>query len=364
MLEFTGIYSDGKSATAHDVHVRLTENTIQFSQINSTTADNHFFEEWSYKSLTSSQPVHADAPTQLGYKENPGATLFINDKNFAQEIAKRASHLSKKAERHRIIYPTLAISFLICCSIAYIYIADIDVFQKIARFIPEQTRQTFGQTVINGQIAGKKVCTNTEGLKSLQKIQNRLQQASGVKQKFDIRVAKLGLANAFAAPGKNMLITGELIEQAESPEEIAGVMAHEMGHGVNLHAEAGFLRVMGLSITISLITGGDASWLTDLSFNLVEMKNRRSAEHEADIYALKVLRSAQISPKPMLAFYQKVMEKHGKDKIDENIKSIRQLFSTHPSTPERIKLVKSQPDWPTSPLLTDSEWKALKSICK
>lgn len=372
MTEFKGIFSDGKSAAAYDVRVQLTDAGIQFSSLSATDTQSELYEEWTYDQLTSSQPVHPPAPTQLGTKEHPGATLFVSEAEFGKLIAIRAPHLSKRAERWRIVYPTLAVSFLICCAIAFIYISDIDVFQKVARYIPEDTRDQFGKQVISGQIGDKKQCSSSEGIKSLQKIQARLENSHSIKKPFNIRVAKIGIVNAFAAPGRNMLITGELIETAKTPEEIAGVMAHEMGHGMMLHAEAGFLRAVGLSITISLITGGDASWLGDLGFNLLELRNRRSAERDADKFALRMLKQAGISAKPMLDFYERILEEHEKKQknpktpkeIKDTFSSISDLLSTHPSTPERMKLVQSQPDWPTTPLLTDQEWQALKSICK
>ena len=69
-------------------------------------------------------------------------------------------------------------------------------------------------------------------------------------------------ANAFALPGGTIVITDQLIEKAKSDDEIAGVLAHEIGHVAGQHSLKQLYRVLGIGFMIGVI-GGDSGQLVD-----------------------------------------------------------------------------------------------------
>ena len=77
---------------------------------------------------------------------------------------------------------------------------------------------------------------------------------------MQVRVALLDwrLVNALAVPGGQIVLTRGLVQTAGSPDEVAGVLAHELGHAIELHPETGIVRAMGLSAAAQLMFAGSA----------------------------------------------------------------------------------------------------------
>ena len=84
----------------------------------------------------------------------------------------------------------------------------------------------------------------------------RLKADEGTVGPLAITVINLPFENAFATAGGHMVITARLIEMAHSPEEVAGVLAHEIGHGIERHPEVALVRGVGLAVLMEFITGG------------------------------------------------------------------------------------------------------------
>ena len=119
------------------------------------------------------------------------------------------------------------------------------------------------------------------------------------------------------------MLLSALVKQAESPEEIAGVLAHEMGHGIEKDPEALFVRNIGMQTLISLLTGqsGDGSALEAGAF-LLQLRYSRDAERTADARAIEILRKAGIAPKPTGDFFLR----HAS--VDDG--GVLSYLSTHP----------------------------------
>jgi beta-barrel assembly-enhancing protease len=170
--------------------------------------------------------------------------------------------------------------------------------------------------------------------------------------------------NAFAVPGDRIIITRELIVAATSPDEVAGVLAHEMGHVVHRDSEAQMVRVTGLQVLLSIATGsnggGTASNMAGLAAIL---QYSREAERAADAFALATLTKAQIDPMGIKRFFEMVLKMEG-EQGSGTLARIGNMFSTHPGTEERISNIVPLPAGVTpKPPLTTEQWEALKNIC-
>ena len=113
------------------------------------------------------------------------------------------------------------------------------------------------------------------------------------------------VVNAFALPGEQIVVLRGLIEEADSPDEVAGVIAHEMGHGLELHPETGIVKALGMSAAVLLIFG-DSSSIGNWGAHLLQLSYTRSAEREADVHALRILKAADISPKGISDFFKRL----------------------------------------------------------
>ncbi len=369
---YSGLYSDGKTATAYDVHVQFADKELVL-----TAKDQSFSERWVYKKITSSKPLRRHDTSQIGFKDLSDARLYISDTLFSNQLLPYVPHLTQKAERRRVVYPLLFI-FAVLGLLGYIlfFVLDFQPAKRLAYMLPDSIRQSIGKNVIVSLTKNKKVCKkNDQAEIALKKIINRLNSANNENNTFHIIVHDLGIVNAFAAPGEHIVIGRELIEFAKSPEEVAAVIAHEMGHGIKRHPETALVRALGLSTALLLFAGGDPGTVTNFGNLLLQLKYARDAEREADAIALDILKKAQISSKPMANFFDRMRHRHEKKDKNKNkdkdkksskkiIPQLPNILSTHPSTPERIKAIEKVKPWVSKALLSDKEWRDLRKICR
>lgn len=159
-------------------------------------------------------------------------------------------------------------------------------------------------------------------------IENRLLDAIGsTEYDYKIRVIDNQAINAFALPGGYMLICSGLIAFAESAEEVAAVMAHEMGHIENRHVVSKLAREFGIAI----LTSGDAIVLGEIGRAAASTAFDRQQERRADAFALETMYKAGISPRYLGVFFRRLKSEQGM--ADRQI----ELLSTHPHVNSRIK---------------------------
>ena len=367
---YSGRYSDGHTAATHPVRVTLGATAVEIA-----LADKPEPEHWSYTKLRAAAPVSwRDDEVLLRSMQAPGATLFVPDPGFASAVLKHAPRLSASAHRWRYAAPGLAITAAIVLGAAAIYLFQLHPAQAVANLIPHPLREAIGQKAMAELTGDHEECTSAEGKKALDTMVGELSTASQSGKQFNVRVVKWGLVNAFAVPGEQIVVSGGLIDEAQSADEVAGVIAHEMGHGIELHPEAGIIRSLGVSALIQLLAGGNSGSLTNVGALLLELRYSRDAEHEADTHALRILKNADISPKPFGEFFNRLMKiESGDSSKGEPSKDASSttppsggsaIFSTHPPTPERAKMAADAATYPGKPSLSDADWKALKSICE
>ena len=131
--------------------------------------------------------------------------------------------------------------------------------------------------------SNRKVCETTDSRAALQRLTQRLTAAAS-NRPMPVRVVLLdwGLVNAFAAPGGQLILTRGLVQKAGSPDEVAGVLAHELGHALELHPEAGLVRGLGLAAGAQLIFAGSSGTISNIGVILTQLRYTRIAEREAD----------------------------------------------------------------------------------
>ena len=146
--------------------------------------------------------------------------------------------------------------------------------------------------------------------------------------------------------------------KAENPDEIAGVLAHELGHLNHRDNMRALIYNGGTSFLIGLLFGDvtGSSAVIFASRSLVTASYSRKAEQDADTFSIGVMHRLGRSPKPMGELLFRVTGKQGDDALS--------ILASHPLTEDRLKRM-SDEDRPPSgpPLLTAEEWTSLKAIC-
>ena len=134
-------------------------------------------------------------------------------------------------------------------------------------------------------------------------------------------------ANAFALPHGMIVVTDELVALAQSDDEIAAVLAHELGHVHHRHGVRSLVQALGIGI---LAAGalGDFSGLAAGAPLLLELSYSREFEHEADAFAQRVLAGAQLDPRALSRMLARLEAASGAGAIPA-------YLSTHPPAEER-----------------------------
>jgi Zn-dependent protease with chaperone function len=233
--------------------------------------------------------------------------------------------------------------------------------EAVAPHVPQTVTVPLGEAIAE-EVAAGKFCRTPESTAAIARLVARLLPDGGGAEPVVVRIADLPVANALAAPGGQVLLTRGLVEKASGPDEVAGVLAHELGHVEHRHATQMLLRNIGMSILLSG-TGSDAAAFGD---TLLMTAMSREKEREADAFALETLARAGISPAGLIAFFEREMpkEKDGKKPRDVLV-TLGKWSSTHPPTPERLAAFRDAVGQAgeTTPAMDAADWAALKAAC-
>jgi beta-barrel assembly-enhancing protease len=167
---------------------------------------------------------------------------------------------------------------------------------------------------------------------------------TGSKFPFTFEVVNDPSINAFALPGGPMFVHTGLIAAADNEAQIAGVLAHEIGHvalrhGTNQASKANLIQIPAMIAAGMLDRGGVTGALTQLGIGLgansVLMKFSRGAETDADLYGARLMHQAGYNPVELARFFEKLEAEHGKGS------ALSQFFSNHPNPGNRIKSIEA-----------------------
>lgn len=347
------VFYDGESARRRTVSLRITASSL----------DLHEGPEW-----IASWPVGAvrrrDAPNgilRLACESGPSlARLDVTDGSDQAAVLARCTRLREGEHKERtgriLLWSALAALSIAFCVLVLLPVAA----DRVTPFIPDALERRLGRAVDNQvrAIFGRNTCGAPAGVAALEQLAARLRAAGRVQAQTSIAVLDSRIPNAIALPGGRIYLFRALLERSESPDEIAGVLGHEIGHVVNRDSLRKLIQSGGTSYLLGLlfgdVTGGGAIVLA--SQMLVETAYSREAEATADDFAARIMVALGRPAHPMALLLKR---------IDGNETRLPAFLSTHPVTDQRLKALEKQaPSQPGEPLLTQEEWRALKEICK
>ena len=356
----SAIYYDGKSAREQQVNLIAYEKTLIFSGAETPETT------WTIAGLHPVGPPSPGQPYRLTHSEKPGSRLIIRDADFVAALVRSSAHLKggySWADVGNILGWTLG-GLAAVLALGYIFMTFLP--GRAAYLLPETWRNRMGKEMEASLVGSAKICHTPAGDAAIGAMIANLAEGAPDLPPISVHVYDIGILNAFAVPGGSIIITRELLAKADAPDEVAGVLAHEIGHVAHRHPEAQLVRVYGLNILTSIVTGtngGNTS--ASLASVAALLRYSRQAEAEADAYARDTLKAAAISPLGLKAFFGKVLKMEGEHKIDSGpLSALGNLFTTHPGTEERIKEIVPLPEGVVAkPSLNEEQWQALKKIC-
>jgi len=162
--------------------------------------------------------------------------------------------------------------------------------------------------------------------------------APGNKYPFTFQVVRDKNINAFALPGGPVYVNTGTIEQAENESQLAGVLAHEIGHVVLRHSTNAMSKALAAKGVLALVgglMGEDVKALSGAGLNSVFLKYSRDNEREADLMGAQILYdSHQYDPQEVARFFEKLERSARSQPIE--------FLSDHPSPGNRVQLVSAE----------------------
>jgi beta-barrel assembly-enhancing protease len=357
-MAYDAKYFDGETARDHTVGVNLDSNGVTFS------GDSVARKTWNLAELTAIEPPQPGHVLRLSHTSQPGARLSLRSDEFQNQLVIAAPHLkggfnSRKATRLGL---WIGGGLALLAGLAYFTLSFAP--QTFATWLPDKWTQRIGDQIEAAMVDKAKICHSTGGDAALAAMIGQLAEGDPNLPPLRVRIYDIPIMNAWTMPGGHIVMTRALIEKADNPEEVAGVLAHEIGHAIHHHSEAQLVRITGVQILLSVASGTSGGTNASSIAGLAAiMRSSREAEREADAYAVATLTAAHIDSLGLKSFFEKMLAEDGKQ-TGGALGKLGSLFSTHPGTKERIELFKPVPVGTTlEPVLTETQWQDLKRIC-
>jgi predicted Zn-dependent protease len=166
------------------------------------------------------------------------------------------------------------------------------------------------------------------------KMVDQLCSENGIKSSsIKVHVVNNKEINAFAMPGRHLVVHTGLIDFADHEDEIAGVIAHEIAHIESGHVVKKLGKEIGLSILMNLTLGDIGGEVVRNALSTItSTAYDRSLEKEADLKAVDYMIAAKMNPTYLASFLEKL------DKQSQT-PEVLQWVSTHPDSKERVSYI-------------------------
>ena len=301
-----------------------------------------------------------------------GARVVVTGR---EDVARVLATLPVLTERRRqqtgreirlAVTATVALAGVIA---AYLYGVPL-LASRLVALVPPAWEESLGETVARqmeaslGESNGWQVCDpNPDSLanRAIARFGAAAMEGSGSPFTLDITVVKSDIPNAFALPGGQVFFFSALLEQAETQDEFAGVLAHEVGHVAHRHGMEQLISTAGTGALIGFILGDmtGISVAAGLGATIIDARFSRDAERQADAFAAHVAERMDFNPAGLADLINRV----GAD--DEFARALA-LLSTHPLTEDRkaaLEVLSQQRPTGLEPPFTATEWRAIRSMC-
>jgi predicted Zn-dependent protease len=236
--------------------------------------------------------------------------------------------------------------------------------ELVTPIIPTSWETALGESVVQQLAPIDRRCADGRLKDSVDGIMARLAAARpDSPYRFHVTVVDGPIFNAYAAPGGQIVLFRKMLQSAERPEELAGVLAHEMQHIYQRHAMKALVRDLSIAAIVGAVFGditGIGALAVAAGRTLTTLHYSRETETEADREGLRLLQAARVDPAGMVRFFE-TLKKHTGDA------GLPAYLSTHPDTEQRLAEMKALAEAApirSEPLLADVKWDEVRKLCR
>jgi len=366
MATGAGIFFDGHTSERRQVTVEASPDMLRVRDNTGT-----LIAEWPYSEVEAMSAP--DNVLRLGRIGNPVlARIEIRDPALASIIDDHAirvdrTGMTERRTRRRVAFWSIAATI----SLVLVAVFGLPALvERLTPLIPLSVEHQFGRA-IDAQVramldtgGGSKPfeCGTADsekaGRAAFDKMLGKMHTASGLPIPLTTAVVRRSEANAIALPGGHIYVFQGLINQSRSPDELAGVIAHEIGHVAHRDGTRSVLQSAGYSFLFGMLlgdfTGGGVVVIA--ARKILQSAYSRDVESSADRYGVDLMTKISADGSALGAILAR---------IGGAEPSIRILLD-HPETKERVAAINARAAASQSarePMLSPAEWAALRRIC-
>lgn len=201
--------------------------------------------------------------------------------------------------------------------------------------VTDKTEEELGDLFWEFFEKSEKEIKNTHVIAPVDSIVTHICNANRIERgKLKIHILQCDEVNAFALPNGHLILHSGLLLKSDNPEELAGVICHEIAHIELHHVMKKLVKEIGLSVLISMSAGNSAAEVIKETAKILSSSAfDRSLENEADIKAVDYLLNANISPEPFANFLYKLSD------VEQEATKYLTWVSTHPDSKIRAEYI-------------------------
>jgi len=228
-----------------------------------------------------------------------------------------------------------------------------------AALVPPALEVSWGAQVADGLERQMGRCQGLAGQAALDGLVRRLAAGlPGEHAAITVRVLNRPLVNAIALPGGQIIVFRGLLDLTQRPDELAGVLAHELTHIGERHVTAAMIRGAGVGVLATMLTGDASGALASGAAMVFASSYSRDDEAAADRGGLGLLARAGIGNAGFATFFERMEERETKGDV------LPTWISSHPETAARLAVIRAAATaTPLPAALGDEHWRAVKGIC-
>jgi Zn-dependent protease with chaperone function len=324
-------------------------------------------DRWNWRDVAPVPGPFPDDRLRLGLSADAHAVLAVADGDRLLTLAHGAGMVKPAHREHRtrrevplyIWIGGAVLSLVIMLRVVLPALAS-----TLAPHVPDWLQARIGDqvqilaTAFLTREGGNRHCAAPTGREALLKLAGRLPDSQGLR----LHIIDSDLPNAFALPGGHVSVTTALMDRADGPDAVLGVLGHELGHLHNGHSMERVMRYGLSSALISMVVGDVGGGVLAVGVSqIVESEFSQDQERQADQFALDALRQARVSPAGLSKLFAAIRDEH-----PEADGVLAEWMGSHPTLTERISTLDRAAAGTRTQgeTLSSEEWTALRAICK
>ncbi len=339
-------FFDGEVAVAQEVTPELVGDALLLQAADGTT-----LATWPIRGMVTMNGPDERGAVTFALERRP-ARLAISDPALLTALALSGVRVRQRVWRrwHWFALAGGTLAALVAAALL------LDLAPRLlAPLIPIAWEARLGDLAEATLTSGHRICKNPEGQGALDALVSKLRQAGGIGSTVRIEVLDDAMVNAFTLPGGRVILMRGLIHTAGDGAELAGVIAHELGHVAHRDPTAMLLRELGIGFVAASLGWNDTlGGAGGIGRSLVTLSYSRHAEAAADAAGEMFLARAGMRADGLGRFFARLETVEGHGTLP--------WLATHPPTEERR--AEATHSTAGTPPLSDAEWAAVRRMCE